>query len=207
MYKKLQPDDVIELLPVKEEKVPFQLVYNPILISILQKDIPEKGALDPQEADSLIVIYENRYHPDFSIHFFRQLKFAPKQKTARKIFEAIWNWETRRSGHASEKEAVHCLMNATSEDLELQKWILDVLGWGFFAILKQRLLNLVPRCFKNNKVITILDFLNSATQTFLFYWDIFKDFATYAIFNHMSSNILVSNFKRLHEIRKQQIIQ
>ena len=198
MFKQLQPDDVIELPTIKEENVPFQLVYNPYLISILQKDIPEKGALDPQEAESLIVIYENQYHPDFTINFFRQLKFAPKQKTARKIFEAIWNWETRRSGHASEKEAVYCLMNATSEDLELQKWILDVLDWGFFAILKQRLLNLVPSCFKDNKCMTFLDLLNSATQTFLLYWDIFKDFATYAIFNHMSSNILVSNFKRFH---------
>ena len=194
----MQPDKVIELPTIKDEKVPFQLVYNSFLISILQKDIPEKGVLDPEEALSLIGVYETQYHPDFSIHFFRQLKYAPKQKTARIIFAEIWNWETRRSGHASEKEAVHCLMNATSEDLELQKWILDVLDWGCFAILKQRLLNLVPSCFKNNKVMTVLDFLNSATQTFLFYWDIFKDFATYAIFNHMSSNILVSIIERIY---------
>ena len=184
--------EMTKINSIDEESVPFQLVLNPFLMKILQKDLPEKGSLDPEEVLALIDIYKSQYHPNLSVHLFRQLKHAPNQNTARKIFDEIVHWEFQKSGHTSKKEAIECILNKVDDDLELKKWILDKLDWGFFARVKQIFKNLAPWIFGNNRWFIMMDFLKSAMETILFYWDIFKDLATYATFNHMSTNILVS---------------
>ena len=180
---------------MNEESIPFQLLFNPFLINILQKDIPENGSLDPEEALTLVGIYKSQYHPNLSAHFFRQLQHAPKQETSKHVFNAIMNWEIRRSGHPSKKQAIDCILNTSSNDFELQKWMLDMLDWGFFADLKLWVKNSALGHLASNKFLTIIDFLKSMLQIILFYWDLFKDLATFTIFNHMSTNILVSNLK------------
>ena len=182
----------LELTPINEDSEPFQVIFNPFLKNILQKDILENSALDPEENLSLIGVYKSLHHPNSSAHFFRQLKHAPNQETARCVFDSIKSWEIRRSGHSSKKEAIDCILNQAKDDIELQNWILNMLDWGFFANLKLWLKNMLPKVLLSNSFLTKMNFFKSAVQTFLFYWDLFKDVATYAIFNHMTTNILVS---------------
>ena len=157
--------EMTKINSIDEESVPFQLVLNPFLMKILQKDLPEKGSLDPEEVLALIDIYKSQYHPNLSVHFFRQLKHAPNQNTARKIFDEIVHWEFQKSGHTSKKEAIECILNQAGNDLELKKWILDMLDWGIFSRFKQFLQNLAPGLLENNRSLTIMDYLKSAIQT------------------------------------------
>ena len=99
----------------------------------------------------------------------------------------------KSSGHST----IDGILKNPDTDMELKKWILDMLDFGFFSMLKQKILGIIPDIFKTNKLLTIVSFVKAAFQTVMFYWDIFKDFATYAIFNHMSTNILVSVCQKL----------
>ena len=162
---------------------------------MLCKKIPEDGTLDPEESLTLIGIYESQYHPDPSIsrYFFKQLQHAPNQRTARMIFTAILNWEIRRAGHRRKKQAIDCILNTSRGDIELKKWLLDVLDWGALSNTKETIKNRFPKGPRFDRMETRLDFMKSAGLIIMFYWDLLKDVATFALFNHMSLNILVTN--------------
>ena len=183
----------LELTPFQEPISPSQIRYNSILMNILSKDIPKEGSLDPEESLTLIGIYESQYHPHHSCHFFRQLKYAPKQKTARMIFNTILNWEVRRANHSSKNDAIDCILSAASDDMELKKWLLDALDWGFLSNLKESMKDLLPNFILSDNLKTIFGLFKSTCLIFMFYWDMLKDIATFALFNHMSTNILVTN--------------
>ena len=76
--------------------------------------------------------------------------------------------------------------------------MLEMLDWGFFADVKQWLKNSALGNLATNKVMTFIDFLQSILQIISFYWDLFKDLATYSIFNHMSTTILVSTKVKIY---------
>ena len=187
----------LELTAIVDDVLPSNTSFNPILMNILSKDIPEEGSLDPEEASTLIGIYKSHYHPAKSNKFFKQLKYAPNQKTAKMIFNAVMNWEIRRSDHESKKDAINCILNAANDDIELKQWLPNALDRGFLSNLKEKIMHILPIGIFTSKVLTRLDFLKSTVFTFTFYWDVLKDVATFALFNHMSVNILVSIYSIL----------
>ena len=195
----------LELFAIVDKFLPSNISFNPILLNILSKDIPDEGSLDPEEASTLIGIYKSHYHPAQSNKFFRQLKYAPNQKTTRMIFNAVMNWEIRRSDHESKNDAINCILNAANDDIELKKWLLSALDRGFLSNLKEKIMDILPIGIFTSKVLTRLDFLKSTVFTFTFYWDVLKDVATFALFNHMSVNILVSiySISRMFQIKLQ----
>lgn len=180
--------------------LPFKFIFNTFLVNLLCKKIPNDGTLDPEESLTLIGIYESQYHsdPKLSTLFFKQLKYAPNQKTARLIFTAVYNWELRRAGHKTKKEAINCILNTSRGDIELKKWILDVLDWGVLSNSKEKIKNQFPAFAQTDKMKTTFDFMKSAGLIFMFYWDVLKDVAMYSLFNHMSLNILVT--KRIFDV-------
>ena len=184
-----EPISDLELTSLNKDAQTPSLTFSPTLVDVLNQEIPENGVIAPQDVASVIRIYESQYHPSSSNQFFKILMHSPNVKQAKAVFDTIVNWE-KSSGHST----IDGIVKNPDTDMELKKWILDMLDFGFFSMLKQKILGIIPDIFKTNKFLTIVSFVKAAFQTVMFYWDIFKDFATYAIFNHMSTNILVIFF-------------
>ena len=193
----------MEMLDRNNDSGTPQLIFHPIIIQMLNKKINNESTLDPEEILTIIGIYSTLYHPHSCSTFFKQLQHAPNQKSAKTVFRAIKSWEFRRADHSSDAEAMDCIISNLEQDLELKQWILDVLDDGLFSKLKRKLLSIVPGFLKTNSFLNFMDLCQTFIRIIMFYVDLVKDYAAFILFDHMTSEILVSSiFLHLQSIQK-----
>ena len=68
---------------------------------------------------------------------------------------------------------------------------------SLLAFLRKTVMKAIPRMFKSDAFLNFCDVCKASCEIMMFYVDLVKDFAAVVLFDHMSSNILVSKIHLL----------